>query len=441
MQIKTFKGGAHIPHYKEYTEHKKIQPLSLPEYVYIPLLQHWGVANQAIVKPGDRVTVGQKIGDSSEYFSAPVHSSVNGVVEAIDMFPCYEGGERLTVKIRAEGSDQSFVPSVQRNPDEMTPDELRLHIREAGLVGMGGAAFPTHANINPRSPVDTLLVNGAECEPFLTCDHRIMLERADDLVAGIRIMMRCIGATRCFIGIEVNKPDAIETLTQKTESIEDITIVPLEVKYPQGYKSHLIKAVTGRDVPRGARSADLGCVVRNVGTTVAGYDAVVYGKPLIERVVTVSGPKISKPGNYMIRIGTPIEFVLDQCGVTELEGHKVILGGPMTGIAQSTLETAIVKSTTGVLVLPPEMAVEEVAYTDCVRCGKCVEHCPMLLYPNQLSIYAEAGMLNELMEWNALDCMDCGICSYICPGHRPIADMIRRIQPELKKKQRSRKTG
>lgn len=441
MQIKTFQGGAHIPHYKEFTENKTIMPIAIPEFVVIPLLQHLGAANEPLVKTGDRVTVGQMIGNSDEYFCAPIHASISGVVEAIDLFPCYAGGERMAIKIRKEGENHSFQPVVQRNPEDLTAEELRSLIRDAGLVGMGGAAFPTHVNISPRSPVDTLLINGAECEPFLTCDHRLMLERSDELLAGIRIMMRCIGASRCAIGIEVNKQDAIDLLTEKTRDADDIDIVPLEVKYPQGYKSHLIKAVTGRDVPRGARSADLGCVVRNVGTTIAGYEAVVYGKPVIERVVTVSGPHIPQPGNYTIRIGTPVEFVLEQCGVKDVEDNMVVLGGPMTGIAQESLETGIVKSTTGVLVLPKELAAEETAYTDCVRCGKCVEHCPMLLYPNQMSIYAEAGMLDELLEWNAMDCMDCGICSYICPGHRPIADMIRRVQPVLKKRQQSRKTG
>jgi Na+-translocating ferredoxin:NAD+ oxidoreductase subunit C len=441
MQIKSFLGGAHIPHFKEYTDKKAIELMNVPDYVVIPLLQHWGETNVPIVRVGDHVKAGQKIGESSEFFSAPVHSSVNGIVEAIDNFPHFEGGERLSVKIRTEGTDHTFKPVVHRDPETMTTEELRSTIRETGLVGMGGAAFPTHANISPKSPVDTLLINGAECEPFLTCDHRMMVERTDELLAGARIMMRCIGATRCFIGIEVNKPDAIEAVNSKIVEGEGIEVVPLEVKYPQGYKSYLIKAITGRNVPRGARSAELGCVVRNVGTTIAGYEAVVYGKPLIERVVTVSGPQVAHPGNYVIKIGTEIGFVLEQCGVTELKDHKVILGGPMTGIAQKTLDAFVVKSTTGVLVLPPEMAAEAPAYTDCVRCGKCVEHCPMLLYPNQLSIYAEAGMIDELLDWNAMDCMDCGICAFICPGHRPVAQMIRESKPDMKKRMRSRKTG
>ncbi|MEN1759112.1 electron transport complex subunit RsxC [Anoxynatronum sibiricum] len=440
MKAKTFQGGAHIPHYKEYTAHLPIQPMAIPEHVVIPLLQHLGESNESLVKPGDRVRVGDKIGDSDGFFCAPVHASISGVVEAVDRFPCYAGGERLAVKIRREGEKQSFVTADQINSSEKTPEELRRIIREAGLVGMGGAAFPTHINISPRSPVDILLINGAECEPFLTCDHRLMLERADDLIAGAVIMMRCIGASHCCIGIETNKPDAIELLKGKTAGRNDFEIVPLEVKYPQGYKSHLIKAVTGRDVPRGARSADLGCVVRNVGTTIAGYEAVALGKPVIERVVTVSGPDIPQPGNFTVRIGTPVDFILQQCGVFKADGYKIILGGPMTGVAQETLSSSIVKSTTGVLVLPADMTYEEEVFTDCVRCGKCVEHCPMLLYPNQLSIYAEAEMMDELLEWNAMDCMDCGICAYLCPGRRPIADMIRRVQPALKKKQQ-KKTG
>lgn len=441
MEIRTFKAGAHIPHYKEYSEKCPIEPLKVPEAVVIPLLMHGGEPNEPLVKPGDRVTVGQKIGDVDDLWNAPIHASVNGVVEAIDDFPCYDGTSRPCIKIRAEGDDHEFKPKEIRDPESFSQEELRAIIRDAGLVGMGGGAFPTHINISPRTPVDTLLVNGAECEPFLTCDHRMMLERADDLLGGIRIMMRCIGASRCQIGVEVNKMDAIDVLNEKTKDMDDIEVVPLAVKYPQGYKSTLIKAVTGRDVPRGARSAALGCVVRNVGTTIAGYEAVTMGKPLIDRVVTVSGPSVPKPGNYVVKIGTPVGFVLEQAGVESLEGFKVIQGGPMTGSAQKSLEAGVVKSATGLLVLPFDAKAGE-GYMDCVRCGKCVDHCPMFLYPNNISIYAEAGMLDEMLEWDALDCMDCGICSFLCPSQRPIADMIRTRGPALKKRQKAvQKTG
>lgn len=441
MEAKTFKGGAHIPHYKSWTEDKPIEKLAIPPEVIIPLSQHIGAPNEPLVKKGDTVKVGQKIGDSEEYISAPIHSSVNGIVEDVDYYPYYAGGEALSVRIKTQGEDHDFQPSEERNPEEMSVEELQKAIREAGLVGMGGAAFPTHVNISPKTPVDSLLLNGAECEPFLTCDHRLMLEKADQLIAGAKIMMRCIGAEKCYIGIEVNKPDAIEKLQKMLENEPGMQVVPLEVKYPQGYKSTLIKAITGRDVPRGARSADLGCVVRNVGTTIAGYEAVVYGKPLIDRVVTVSGPNVGKPGNYIMKIGTPVSFIIDQCEIELVDGSKVVMGGPMTGNAQSSLEPGLVKSATGLLVIPPEMASADVPYTDCVRCGKCVEYCPMHLYPNQLSIYAEAELFDMLEKWNASDCMDCGICSYICPGQRPIADFVRKVQPELKRRSRAGKTG
>ncbi len=439
MEVKTFKGGAHIPHYKSFTEDKPITKMSVPKEVVVPLHQHLGAPNEPLVKVGDKVEVGQKIGDSEEFISAPVHASVSGTVTAIEPRPYYEGGETLSVVIETDFDlNQDFVPGESRDPKQMTKEELIKCIREAGIVGMGGAAFPTHVNIAQRKAIDSLVLNGAECEPFLTCDHRQMLERSDDLIAGAEIMMTCIGAKKGYMGIEVNKPDAIETLSEKLKGREDITIVPLAVKYPQGNKSHLINAVTGRNVPRGARSADLGCIVRNVGTTIAGYDAVVYGKPSYERVVTVTGPNVPKPGNYVVRIGTPVSHVIKEAGVENMEGMKVIIGGPMTGMAQSNLESPVIKSNTGVLILPREMTREDVAYSDCVRCGRCVEQCPVFLYPNKISFFAERDMYAKSEEWNVMDCIECGICAYVCPAERPIVAFVKNVKPEIKKLQRSR---
>ena len=330
---------------------------------------------------------------------------------------------------------------VVRDPDTVSVEEYRKCVREGGLVGMGGAALPTHIQTSPSQPVDTLLLNGAECEPFLTCDHRLMVEKADVLVKGAEMMMKSIGAKRSLIGIEVNKPDAIEAINKIIEGRSDIEVVPLAVKYPQGFKSHMIKAATGRDVPRGARSAELGCIVRNVGTTVAAYEATVYDKPLIERIVTVSGPKVPKPGNYVISIGTPIAHVLKECGfenVDDLEGHKVINGGPMTGLSQLDLNAPVVKNTTGVLVLTPDMIHEE-GYTDCVRCGKCVEMCPIYLYPSKISTFTEAGMLTESEAWDIMDCIECGICTYTCVANRPIVQLIKRAKQDIKKNQQANK--
>ncbi len=435
MEVRTFQGGAHVPHYKSFTENKPIEKLSVPSQVIIPLLQHSGAPCKPLVKEGEEVKIGQKLGDSDEFFSAPIHASVSGTVKAIEKRPVPTGGEDDCIVIETGEGPQEFEMKQVRDPDTVSVEEYRECVREGGVAGMGGAGLPTHVQTSPRQPVDTLLLNGAECEPFLTCDHRLMLEKAEELVKGAELKMKSIGASRALIGIEVNKPDAIEAVNELIKDRDDIEVVPLEVKYPQGFKSHLIKAATGRDVPRGARSAELGCIVRNVGTTVAAYEATVYDKPLIERVVTVSGPKVKKPGNYVIRIGTPVNHVLKECGAEELEGSKVVLGGPMTGLAQPDLNVPVVKSTTGVVVLPPEMVRETVEYMDCVRCGKCVEHCPMLLYPNQISTFAEAGMYEEAMEWNIMDCIECGICSYICPSFRPIVHLVQRTKPEIQKLQ------
>jgi len=433
MEVKTFEGGAHIPHYKSFTEDKPIERMAAPSEVIIPLHQTSGAPCEPLVKEGDKVKIGQKIGDCEEFFSAPVHASISGTVKAVEPRMTYTGKEDQCVVIEADDGPQEFEMKQVRDPDTVSVDEYRKCVREGGVAGMGGAALPTHVQTAPRQPVDTLLLNGAECEPFLTCDHRLMLERAADLVKGAELKMKSIGARRTLFGIEVNKPDAIEAVNEQIKDRDDMEVVPLAVKYPQGFKSHLIKAATGRDVPRGARSAELGCIVRNVGTTVAAYEATVYDKPLIERIVTVSGPKVGKPGNYIIKIGTPLYHIVEQCDIGDLEGCKIVLGGPMTGLAQSDLNSSVVKSSTGVIVLPPEMVRDTMEYMDCVRCGKCVDHCPMFLYPSEISIYAEAEMHEEANEWNILDCIECGICSYVCPSHRPIVHMVQRFSPEVEK--------
>jgi len=433
MEAKTFQGGAHIPPYKSYTEDKPIEKLSEPSEVILPLLQHSGAACKPLVKEGDKVKIGQKIADSDEFFSAPVHASISGTVKAIEPRPVPTGGMDDCIVIEADDGPQEFEMKQVRDPETVTVEEYRECVREGGVAGMGGAALPTHVQTSPRQPVDTLLLNGAECEPFLTCDHRLMVEKAEELVKGAEIMMKSIGANKTLFGIEVNKPDAINAISELIKNRSDMEVVPLECKYPQGFKSHLIKAATGRDVPRGARSAELGCIVRNVGTTVAAYEATIYDKPLIERIITVSGPKVSRPGNYIIKVGTPASHILEAVGVTDLEGVKVVLGGPMTGLSQTDLNVPVVKSTTGVVVLPPEMVREEMDYMACVRCGKCVDHCPMLLYPNEISIYAEAGMYEDAKEWDIMDCIECGICAYICPSYRPIVHMVQRAKPHVEK--------
>ncbi|OWZ83676.1 electron transport complex subunit RsxC [Natranaerobius trueperi] len=437
MEVKSFVGGAYIPHYKEFTEKKKITNFLVPERVVIPLSQHIGAHCESLVQKGDKIKVGDKIGDSDEYISAPVHSSVTGVVEKIEKRPIYDGSEVSCVVVKtSKEQEQSFKDVAKRNIDEMNIDELKKAIKEAGIVGMGGASFPTYVQVNQSKKIDTLIINGAECEPFLTCDHRQMAEYAKELVKGAKIMAKIIEADNCYFGIEVNKPDAIEALNQETKNIEGFEVVPLDCKFPQGYKTNIIKAVTGRDVPRGARSAEIGCLVRNVGTTVAIYEACAYNKPLYERVVTVTGPKVKKPGNYIIRVGTPVKFILEQVGVEDLDESTVVMGGPMTGAAQSHLDAPVVKNTTGVIVLPSEISRMQKDHYDCVRCGKCVEYCPMHLYPNKLSIYAEADMFDECEKWNVTDCAECGLCAFVCPSYRPIIKYIQKVKPIIKKKNR-----
>ncbi|SDY46304.1 electron transport complex subunit RsxC [Tindallia californiensis] len=441
MEAKSFSGGVHVPHYKSYTDHLSIQKMSVPKKVIIPMHQSLGAPCEPLVKAGDKVEVGQKIGDSDEMISAPVHSSVSGTVREVETLWYCSGDVGKSVIIDVEGDKQEFEPTVKRDPSSMSKEEIIEAIREAGIVGMGGASFPTSVNINVRQPVDYLVLNGAECEPFLTCDHRAMVERADELIAGAEIISRVIGAKKCMIGIEVNKPDAIEMLKEKTKDNKLFEIVPLAVKYPQGFKSILIKSVTGRDVKRGARSAEIGCIVRNIGTTIAVYEAVVYGKPLIERIVTVSGPDMHQPGNFMTKIGTPIGHILEHCKIEEVEGYKAVIGGPMTGQAQETLDAPVIKNSTGVLLLPNEIVREQLPFSNCVRCGKCVERCPMRLYPNQLSMYAETENYEGLEQWNMMDCMECGICVFSCPANRPILEFIKVAKPVVKKREMAKRNA
>lgn len=440
MNVKSIVGGAYLPHRKESTEKYDIKEIPRPKEIVVPLIQHVGAPCQPLVSVGDKVTMGQKIGDSDEYISAPVHASVNGTVKAIEKRPGVEGNDEDSIVISTDFDQEEPEFEAKNDPDELSDEELKEMLKDSGIVGMGGAAFPTYVNVNQSQPIEYLLLNGAECEPYLTCDHRQMVEMPEKLIKGADILMRIIGAKKCYIGIETNKPDAIEVLSEQTKDLDNMEVVPLASKYPQGYKSHLINAITDRKVPRGARSAELGCIVRNVGTTIAVYEAVVNEKPLIERVVTVSGPQVPEPGNLLIPIGAPIYHVLEQCGIEDintLDGCKVILGGPMTGMSQYSIHAPIIKNSTGLLVFPPDM-VPKWDYHNCVKCGECVDHCPVYLYPNKLSIFSEAEMYPEAEEWDVMDCIECGLCVYQCPSNRPIVQFIKKVKPVIKKMQRSR---
>jgi electron transport complex protein RnfC len=443
VSVRTFQRGVFLPHYKEFSESEPISTISLPPEVIIPLQQHIGAPNQALVAAGDKVKAGQKIGESGAFVSAPVHASVDGTVTAVEPRPTFTGASVECVVIAVD-REQQEPQWPEQDHAALTKEEIKAAIKEAGIVGMGGAAFPTHVKLSPPSPIDTIVINACECEPFLTCDHRMMLERTSDLVEGAKLIARVVEAENIVFGVEINKPDAIEALEKRIAGENNISVVRLEVKYPQGSEKQLIKAALDREVPPGKLPLEVGVVVQNVATAVAVYEACRFNKPLIERVLTYTGDAAAKPGNLRVRLGTPISHVLKERGGIKgappaedgeipMPPHlvgKVIMGGPMTGWAQSHLNSPIVKGTSGILLFTPSM-VAKTAHTDCVRCGKCVDHCPMFLYPNYIGLYAEKGSFDRAAEWGAMDCFECGICVYVCPANRPIVQFVRQTKREI----------
>jgi Na+-translocating ferredoxin:NAD+ oxidoreductase subunit C len=432
VEVKQFFGGIHVPHYKSFTEHKAIKEASLPEEIIIPLIQHTGAPNEPLVKVGDKVKAGQKIGATDKFVSAPVHASLSGTVTAIEPRP-FITGQMIESIVIAVDKNQDALELANNDLDKVSKEDIVNAVKEAGIVGMGGAAFPTAIKLTPPpdKKVDALIINGCECEPYLTCDHRLMLEKPMELLQGIKLLMKMLTVDKAYVCIEDNKDDAIEAVRQKNDD-PNIILLRMPTKYPQGSEKHLVKAALDREIPSGGLPFDVGALIQNVGTCVAIYEAVKFGKPLIERVVAVTGQNLKDPQNLMVKIGTPLAHIIEECGGIAEEPAKVVVGGPMTGRAQDTLVVPVVKGTTGVIVLPPDMALEDMDYSDCVRCCKCVEHCPMLLYPNQISIYCEAGMVEEASEWNTMDCIECGICAYVCPSKRPITQLVQRTKPLIR---------
>ncbi len=404
----------------------------MPSEVAIPLSQHIGAPNEALVKPGDRVELGQKIGEADAFVSAPVHSPVAGTVKEIVEVPNFTGAEVMSVVITADADQPEFQNKPGKDLDTLTDEEIRAIAREAGLVGMGGAAFPTHVKLTPPKdkPVDTIIINACECEPFLTCDHRLMLERGDDMIAGARLLKTAVGAGKVIIGVEANKMDAVDTLRSKATGLSDIEVEVLEVKYPEGAEKMLIFALTGRKVPPGKLPSEVGCLVHNVGTAVALFEAAAWGKPLYERVLTVTGPGVREPGNLLAAIGTHIQALIDACGGFVGNPVKLVTGGPMTGWAQPDAAASVVKGTSGIVVLTSDM-VELGEEAECVRCSKCIEACPMFLSPNFIVQAAKRGQWDKAEMWGALDCFECGCCSFECPAFIPHIDYIRKAKAEI----------
>lgn len=427
MQVKTFKQGIHPAYNKELTSGKALEKAHDPARVTIPMSQHMGAHCEPLVKVGDQVQVGQKIGDSQAFVSAPVHASVSGVVKEIRLVETGAGTKSIAVIIESDGLNtlhEDVKP--QGELQNLSAEELKKIIREAGIVGMGGAAFPTHVKlaIPQGKTVDTVILNAAECEPYLTVDHRVMLERSAEIIFGLRVLMKAVGVQQGYIGIEDNKPDAISAMNKAAEGQEGIFVVPLETKYPQGGERMLITAITGRQVPSGGLPADIGCVVNNVTTAVAIAQAIKEGLPLIERPVTITGYGIAEPKNLLVKIGTPVSELIEQAGGFKNNARQVIMGGPMMGKAVHTAEIPVVKGSSGILV-PTGEEVVEFNPQPCIRCARCVDGCPAFLMPITLANYAQREMYSQMDDYHALDCIECGSCSYICPAKRPLIHYIR----------------
>jgi len=444
MKFKTFKlGGIHPPENK-ITKDQPVKELAPGKEVKILLSQHIGAPAEPVVAKGDQVKVGTLIGKGSSFISANIHSSVSGTVTKIDQISDVTGYKRTAVIIKVEGDD--WVESVDRSPElvkEITlePKEIVDRINNAGIVGKGGAAFPTQVKYTiPKTgqTVDTLVINGVECEPYLTADHRIMLERADEVVVGIRIMMKTLGVKRAIVGIEANKMDAVAALEKASGEYENIQITPLKVQYPQGAEKQLIQAVLGREVPSGKLPLDAGCVVNNVGTALAIYEAVQKNKPFVDRVVTTTGKALKNPGNFKVRVGTSFDTLLAEAGGLPEGTGKVIAGGPMMGKAVSSTDIPVTKGTSGILVMEGAEAARKTTM-NCIRCGKCVESCPMGLEPYLLEMLSRKDDFDKGEANHALDCIECGSCQFICPSGRPLLDYIRYGKQNILRIKRGRK--
>ncbi len=431
-ELKTFKGGIHPPYNKELASGKAIKRAPVPAEVIIPLSQHIGAPNEPLVKEGDRVELGQVIGSSEAFVSAPVHSSVAGTVKEIADLPNFTGAKVKSVVITPDSSQPEFAKKPGKDLDSLSAEEIRGIAKEAGLVGMGGAAFPTHVKLTPPAdkPVDTVIINACECEPFLTCDHRLMLERTEDLIAGAKLLKAAVGAQKVIFGVEANKMDAADALRAKASGLPDVEVEILEVKYPEGAEKMLIFALTGRKVPPGKLPSEVGCLVQNVGTAVALFEAAAWGKPLYERVLTVTGPGVREPGNLLCAIGTPISALIEACGGLVGNPTKLIMGGPMTGWAQSDTSASVVKGTSGVVVLTADV-VDLGEESECVRCGKCIEACPMFLSPNYIVQATRRAQWDKAEMWGALDCYECGCCSFSCPAYIPHVSYVRKAKAEI----------
>lgn len=429
-----FYGGVHPAEHKELAEHKAIVPLSkAPAQVVIPMSMHLGAPCKPIVEKGAAVTVGQKIGEIAG-LGAPVHASVSGTVVAVEPRPNVNGGKVLSVVIENDFQNTICPDCKPRdNVDALTGDEIVEIVKEAGITGMGGAGFPTHVKLSSAiGKVDTIILNGAECEPYITSDHRLMLEQAERVIGGAKILMKALGLNKVTIGVEANKMDAIEHMQGLVAGDSCVEVLALKTRYPQGAEKQLIQMVTGREVPPGGLPAHVGCCVFNVATAAAVYDAVVKGMPLVSRITTVTGKGIAEPKNIEAPLGTGFDYLIEECGGLTADCARVISGGPMMGVAQAQIDVPMGKAQNCVLCLAEgEMPAVDPNPT-CIRCAKCVNVCPMHLTPLYMNMYTKKRDWHEVEKLNVMDCIECGSCQYICPARIPLVQAFRTAKGEIR---------
>lgn len=427
-KARTFKGGTHPPGNKYLSSGQPIQRLPAPETVWVSLCQHLGVPSKPSVSKGDEVTRGQEIGSQNGFISLPTHSPVNGTVKSVEDCPMPHRRTGPVVVIETESEDGGEVFERWDDFSSHSPAEIIERVKLAGVCGMGGASFPTYVKLSPPpdKEIDTLIINGVECEPYLTADQRLMLENPEDIILGMEILAYALGAKKRLIGIEINKPDAIKILEEK-----GCNILPLKVSYPQGAEKQLIDAATGREVPVGGLPLDVGVVVQNVGTAAAVAKAVRDGEPSLRRIVTVSGRGVVSPANYDACVGTLFSDLIDNSGGYTDDVNRLISGGPMMGMSLYTDSVPVTKGTSGVLALTGA-EIRDTAEGPCIRCGKCVDACPLGLAPNMIAIAAENEKWNLAAEFGALNCMACGTCSYVCPAGRYLVHYIKRAQEAIR---------
>ncbi len=440
--LKTFPvGGVHPPENK-FSAGKKIEALPVPKTVTIPAGQHIGAPAQILVKRGDEIKVGQVIAKAGGFVSANIHSSVSGKVKKIDDVFDSSGYRRPSIIIDVDGDE--WLESIDKSDElkkeiALSKEEITKKVNEMGIVGLGGATFPTHVKLSvpDGKTVEHLIINAVECEPYLTADHQLMMEKGEEIMVGISVLMKALSVKKAIVGIENNKPDAIEHLAKLAVNYTGITVEALKVQYPQGGEKQLIKALINREVPSGGLPLDVGCVVQNVGTAFAVYEAVQKNKPLFERVVSVTGKSVSKPSNFMVRIGTSADLLIEAAGGMPEDTGKVVNGGPMMGKALSKTDVPIAKGSSGILIFPKEESVRT-AMEPCIRCAKCVTVCPMGLEPYLLMTTTQLANYERVEDEAVMDCIECGSCSYTCPSTRPLLDYIRLGKAEVGRIMRAR---